>query len=73
MCFHKLITELWPLTDVEISFPRNILRINLWNLITFCTCIYIDNIWTGINQYSFTYSIMTNINWHITVSFLGDI
>ena len=37
--FPKFITELWPLVDVGISFPLNILRTNWWNVTRFCICI----------------------------------
>ena len=66
--FQKLITVLWPLIDVRISFLLNILRTNWWNLTKFCKCIYIDKIWAVINQYFFKLNIFTNINWHITFS-----
>ena len=33
--FRKFITELWSLIDVWISFPRNILKTNRWNLTKF--------------------------------------
>ena len=40
--FHKFITELWPLIDVRILFPLNILRTNWWILTKICICIDID-------------------------------
>ena len=33
--FHKCLKELWPLTNVRISFPLNILGMNGWNLTKF--------------------------------------
>ena len=66
MNFHTLITELWPLIDVGISFQLKILRTNWWNLTKFCICIYIGNIWAGINQYIFLHSI----SWQILIGIL---
>ena len=42
--FRKFVTELWPLCDVIISFPLNILRTTKWILTIFCLCIDTDNI-----------------------------
>ena len=46
--FCKFATELWPLIDVRISFPLNILRTNGQNLTKFCIHININNILVGI-------------------------
>ena len=48
MSFFANLQELWPLIDVRISFPLNILRTNGQNLTKFCIHIYIDNILVGI-------------------------
>ena len=42
--FRLFITELWPLNNIRISFPLNILRMNEWSLTKFCLCIDIDTI-----------------------------
>ena len=42
--FLKFVTGLWPLTDVRILFPLNILGTIGWILTKFCLCIDIDNI-----------------------------
>ena len=42
--FCKFVKELWPLIDVRISFPLNILRANGQNFIKFCICIDIYKI-----------------------------
>ena len=36
--FRHFSTELWPLIDVRILFPFNILRTNWWILMKFCVC-----------------------------------
>ena len=41
---HKFITELWPLIDVSILFPINILRTNWWNLTKLCIWFIIEKI-----------------------------
>ena len=46
--FQKLTTELWPLIDVRISFPLNILRTNQWNLRKFLHIQDTDKISVGI-------------------------
>ena len=42
--FSQFITELWPLNDVRILFPLNILKMKEWILNKFSICIDIDNI-----------------------------
>ena len=52
--FHEFIRELWPLIDVGILFPLNILRPNWWNLTKFFhICIYIGKIQDGIITHLF--------------------
>ena len=53
MIFFKFVTELWPLIDVRISFPFNILRMNGQNLTKFCIHINIDKIYVGIVKLHF--------------------
>ena len=45
---YNLITELWPLTQVRISFPFNFLSMNGWNLPKYCIHFDIDKIKFGI-------------------------
>ena len=56
LCIHfcKFITELWPLIDVRISFPLNILRTSWWNLTKFCIYIDIINIYISIVTHQFS-------------------
>ena len=63
--FRKFIWELWPLIDIRISFPLNILRTNWSNLTKFCTCIDIDKIKDKIvtRQFSQIYNRVIALDW----------
>ena len=43
---HTFLKEFWPLTDVRISFPLNIIRMNGWNMTKIGICI--DEMLVGI-------------------------
>ena len=48
MDMRTFLKELWPLTNVRISFLFSVLRINGWNLTKFIMCIDIAEILVGI-------------------------
>ena len=52
-CQFSTTCNLWPLSDVRIPFPLDIVRKNGWNFIQFYVCIYIGKVLNGILKVGF--------------------
>ena len=65
------IQQFWPLAVFDLLFPLKILWTNWWNLIKFCTCIYLDQIYVGIVMRQFFTNIQHSYGCWLLKNFIS--